>query len=50
VETQPELLAYHYTEAGLVESAIGYWRRAGERAAKRAANVEAIGHLRRGVA
>ena len=28
-ETQPELLAYHYTEAGLNEPAIGYWQRAG---------------------
>src|SRR6202011_3261141 len=34
-ETQPELLAHHYTEAGLAEPAIEYWRRAGERAAKR---------------
>src|SRR4029434_6025419 len=24
-ETHPELLAHHYTEAGLVEQAIGYW-------------------------
>jgi predicted ATPase len=24
VETQPELLAYHYTEAGLAEQAVGY--------------------------
>jgi predicted ATPase len=31
-ETQPELLAQHYTEAGLGEQAIGYWQRAGERA------------------
>jgi class 3 adenylate cyclase/predicted ATPase len=49
-ETQPELLAQHYTEADLAEPAIGYWRRAGERAAKRAANIEAIDHLRRGLA
>jgi class 3 adenylate cyclase/predicted ATPase len=50
VEKQPELLAYHYTEAGLAEPAIAYWRKAGQRAAKRAANVEAIDHLRRGLA
>ena len=50
VETQPELLAYHYTEAGLAELAIAYWRTAGLRAAKRAANPEAIDHLRRGLA
>jgi class 3 adenylate cyclase len=28
VETQPELLAHHYTEAGLVTQAVGYWQRA----------------------
>ena len=50
VEKQPELLAHHYTEAGLAESALAYWRNAGQRAAKRAANVEAIDHLRRGLA
>jgi class 3 adenylate cyclase/predicted ATPase len=49
-ETQPELLAYHYTEAGLLAPAITYWRKAGQRAAKRAANAEAIDHLRRGLA
>ena len=50
VEKQPEILAYHYTEAGLAEPAIAYWRKAGQRAAKRAANTEAIYHLRRGLA
>jgi tetratricopeptide (TPR) repeat protein len=49
-EKQPELLAYHYTEAGLAEPAIVYWRKAGQRAARRAANIEAIDHLRRGIA
>lgn len=29
VETQPELVAHHYTEAGLPEQAIPYWERAG---------------------
>jgi hypothetical protein len=29
-ETQPELLAYHYTEAGLIEQAIPCWQKAGE--------------------
>ena len=28
-ETQPELVAHHYTEAGLTEQAIPYWQRAG---------------------
>jgi class 3 adenylate cyclase len=48
-ETQSELIAHHYTEAGIAELAIVYWRRAGERAVTRAANVEAISHLRRGL-
>src|SRR5256712_3888324 len=37
VETQPELLAHHYTEAGLAEHAIPYWQRAGEHASERSA-------------
>jgi predicted ATPase len=45
VETQPELLARHYTEAGLLKQAIPYWQRAGERAIQRSANVEAVQHL-----
>ena len=48
-ETQPGLLAYHYTEAGLNELAIGFWQRAGQRAIERSANVEAIGHVTRGI-
>ncbi len=34
-ETQPELLAHHYTEAGLSAQAIPYWQRAGQRAMER---------------
>jgi predicted ATPase len=49
VATQPELLAYHCTEAGLTEQAVQYWRRAGERVLERSANLEAIAHLTRGV-
>ena len=49
VETQPELLAHHYTEAGLIESAIVYWQLAGERAVERSAHVEAVMHLTRGL-
>jgi class 3 adenylate cyclase/predicted ATPase len=47
--TQPELLAYHYTEAGLVESAIDFWQQAGQRAIERSANLEAISHLTKGL-
>jgi len=46
-ETQPELLAHHYTEAGLSAQAIPYWQRAGQRASERSAHVEAIAHLTR---
>jgi tetratricopeptide (TPR) repeat protein len=45
VATQPEILAHHYTQAGLADSAIDYWRRAGERALRRSANVEGVTHL-----
>ena len=50
VEIQPELLAHHYTAAGLTAEAISYWQRAGQRALARSANVEAIGHLTQGLA
>ena len=45
IETQPELLAHHYTEAGLNEQAIDYWHQAGKRATQRSAHAEAISHL-----
>src|SRR5205823_3506874 len=48
VETQPELLAYHFTEAGLSEQAVGYWLKAGLRSRARSAEIEAIGHLTKG--
>ena len=48
-ETQPELLAHHYTEAGLIAQAIPYWQRAGQRARERSAFVEAIAHLTQGL-
>jgi class 3 adenylate cyclase/predicted ATPase len=48
-ENQPELLAHHYTEAGLIEQAIPYWQQAGQRAIERSANVEAISHLTKGL-
>jgi class 3 adenylate cyclase/DNA-binding winged helix-turn-helix (wHTH) protein/predicted ATPase len=48
-ETQPELLASHYTEAGLLAQALPYWQRAGELAIESSANVEAISHLTKGL-
>ncbi|HKF09090.1 MAG TPA: adenylate/guanylate cyclase domain-containing protein, partial [Xanthobacteraceae bacterium] len=49
LESQPELCAYHLTRAGLVAKAVHYWLKAGERAAARSANKEAIAHLRAGI-
>jgi class 3 adenylate cyclase/tetratricopeptide (TPR) repeat protein len=48
--SEPELLAQHFTEAGEPFEAIKYWLIAGQRAAERSANVEAVAHLRHGLA
>jgi class 3 adenylate cyclase/tetratricopeptide (TPR) repeat protein len=47
--TEPERLAHHYTEAGLAEPAVTYWRNAGELAISRSAISEAVAHLGRGL-
>jgi predicted ATPase len=49
VETQPELVAQHYTAAGCAEQAVPYWQRAGEQASDRSAYLEAISHLTTGI-
>jgi predicted ATPase len=46
-ETQPELLARHCTEAGLIEKAAGLWGKAGQRALARAALREGTEQLKR---
>jgi class 3 adenylate cyclase/predicted ATPase len=46
-ENQPELLARHCTEAGLIEKAAGLWGKAGQRSVERSALVEAIEQLTR---
>lgn len=46
----PEVLAYHLTEAGALVEAIGAWLTAGVGAARRSAHVEAIEHIRKGLA
>ena len=48
-EIQPELLARHYTEAGLIAQAVPCWLQAGQQAGRRSAHVEAISHLTRGL-
>jgi tetratricopeptide (TPR) repeat protein len=49
VVTQPEIVAHHFTEAGLAKLAIDYWLKAGQQAVRRSANAEAINHLARGL-
>ena len=46
-QLQPELLAYHFTEGGIADTAIELWKQAGEVARRRSANSEAIVHLTR---
>ena len=48
-EHQPEVIAHHFSEAGLYDQAAVYWRQAGELALRRSAMAEAIAHLRRGI-
>jgi len=49
-DTEPELLAHHYTEAGMLQEAVGYWAKAGQRAVDGSAYQEALGHLTTGLA
>ena len=49
VESQPELIAHHFTEAGATDRGVQYWLRAGLRARQRSADLEAIGHLTKGL-
>ncbi len=49
VAASPELLALHFTEAGLTDQALDYWLKAGLRANGQSAYLEAIGHLRKGL-
>ena len=49
VETQPELVAYHYMKAGCAEASVGYWQGAGQRESDRSSYQEAISHLTTGL-
>jgi class 3 adenylate cyclase/predicted ATPase len=49
-ESQPELLARHCTDAGLIEKAAGLWGKAGQRSLERSALVEAAEQLTRALA
>jgi predicted ATPase len=46
-ENQPELLARHCTEAGLIEKAAGLWGKVGQRSLERSALVETVEQLTR---
>ena len=46
-DSQPELLARHYSDAGLIEKAAWFWGKAGERSLARSAVVEASEQLKR---
>lgn len=49
VQTQPEIIAYHYTQARNHNRALHYWYEAGKQSAARSAYNEAIGHLKQGL-
>jgi class 3 adenylate cyclase/predicted ATPase len=48
-DTQPEVLARHCAEAGLVEKAVGYWLKSGQRTIARWELIEAAAQLRNGL-
>ena len=49
VKMNPEILAHHLTESGDYSRAIDHWFRAGKKATKQSANVEAIAHFNQGI-
>ncbi len=49
VETQPEIVAHHFTEAGIAEEATDYWLKAGQRATRLSSNLDSISHFERGL-
>jgi predicted ATPase len=46
-ETQPEITAHHFTQAGLISDAVHWWGKAGDRALRRSAYHEAIAHIQK---
>jgi class 3 adenylate cyclase/predicted ATPase len=49
MDSQPEILAHHYAEAGLVEKSISYWEKAGHNSAARSAMAEAAAQFQKGL-
>jgi class 3 adenylate cyclase/tetratricopeptide (TPR) repeat protein len=48
--SEPEIIAHHFTEAGLDDFAIEWWGKAGDQALRRSAFQEAIAHLGKAIA
>jgi class 3 adenylate cyclase/predicted ATPase len=49
LDSQPELFAQHYAEAGFVEKSVAFWAKAGRRSAARSAMAEAAAQLHKGL-
>jgi len=49
MDSQPELLAQHYAEAGLVEKSVACWGLAGQKSAARSAMAEAAAQFQKGL-
>jgi class 3 adenylate cyclase/predicted ATPase len=49
MDSQPELFAQHYAEAGLVEKSVAYWGKAGRRSTARSALAEAAAQFQKGL-
>jgi len=48
-EAQPQILAHHFSEAGIPGQAVAQWCRAGRQSAAKSAHVEAMAQLTRGL-
>jgi predicted ATPase len=49
MESEPELFARHYTEAGLIDKSVTFWGKAGQRSADRSAMTEAAAQYQKGL-
>ena len=49
IDSQPELLAQHYAEAGFADKSVAYWGKAGRSSAARSAMTEAVAQFQKGL-
>jgi len=49
MDSQPDLLAQHYAEAGIPEKSVAYWGKAGRRSTARSAMAEAVAQFQKGL-